>query len=167
MYYKDLTSLNVDNENNIDLRNPVRLIRAIEKLIARKKNFSTLPYFTNVEFVFIGLKSENNFLYQRSDQWVENIWNNGLLDEVKSLIEMGYLNTLQLNGIVYKTAVKYLLQNDPHTQFSKAQAVQILKYNMHSYIRRQLTYFKKNSDIIWFDISSGDYIKNIYNLIYG
>jgi tRNA A37 N6-isopentenylltransferase MiaA len=44
-------------------------------------------------------------------------------------------------------------------------ALQRIKFDLHGYIRRQQTYFNKNKDIAWFDISKENYPKNIYNFI--
>lgn len=162
--FKSITSLIPEGEMKIDLKNPVRLIRAIEKAVGTTKNLFPLPYFTDVTFKYIGLKSENSLLFARADVWVETMWKNGLVDEVKNLMQLGFENSPKLQGLVYKSVVQYL---NPQNTLAEEQVKQLIKYDIHAYIRRQLTYFKRNKAIIWFDIDSSDYIKNIYNLING
>lgn len=162
-----LTSLNKNEFNKIDNKNPARLIRSIEKVLGVTKNLNPLPYFTsadNVEFVYIGLTSENKYLFDRVDIWVESMWEKGLVMEVKKLIDLGFENSTKLKGLVYKSVLEFL---KPTNTLTEAQIKQLIKYDLHAYIRRQLTYFKRNKNIKWFDISTGDYIKNIYNLING
>ena len=143
---KKLTSLNLEVFKNIDQNNPVRLIRAIEKELNEKKS-PPLPYFEDVDFSYIGLTSSNENLYKRVDNWTEEIWNNGLIEETEKLIELGYKNSRPLQGLVYKTVIDYLGGN-----MAEKQAIQRIKFDLHSYIRRQKTYFDKNEDIKWFDI---------------
>ena len=63
-----------------------------------------------------------------------------------------------LRGLVYKTAVSFLNKEIPQDG-----AVQRIKFDIHAYIRRQQTWFKRNSDIKWFDVSVDSYGENVYN----
>lgn len=144
---KELTSLNLEVFKQIDQDNPVRLIRAIEKEQNEKKS-APLPYLQNVEFNFIGLSSSNENLYNRADNWAEEIWESGLIGETKKLIDLGYKNTRPLQGLVYKSVVDFL-----DGEIAEEQALQRVKFDLHSYIRRQKTYFNKNNEISWFDIT--------------
>jgi len=147
---------------HIDINNPVRLIRSIENSIGNKKNLNPLPYLEDVEFIYIGLIAPNSYLYERADLWVDTIWKNGLVNEVKNLLSLGFGNSLKLQGLVYKTVISFL-----SGEVDQPTAMQLIKYDIHAYIRRQLTYFKRNKSICWFDISTGDYIQNVYNLVNG
>jgi len=160
-------SLNIPNIDKVDLNNPVRIIRAIESYLGTRKNPIPLPYLTDVHFKYIGLRAENSYLYDRVDTWVETIWENGLVKEVNSLIKLGFENSPKLQGLVYKTVLEYLHSQDTEAPLLEDTVKQLIKYDLHAYIRRQLTYFKRNDNIEWFDISAGDYTKNIYNLING
>ena len=164
---KKLMSLNISDIKNLDIHNPMRIIRAIENHLGNKKNLNSLPYLTDVSFNFIGLKSTNDYLYKRADLWVDAVWKNGLLGEVNTLINMGFEHSPKLGGLVYKSVVDYIRSKDTKNQVSSEETVQLIKYDLHAYIRRQLTYLKRNNKIQWFDISTGDYIKNIYNLVNG
>lgn len=155
-----LRDLNKDSFENIDYKNKVRLIRAIEKELSGDVRNEMLPYLENAKFTYLGLTGERNFLYKRIDNWVDEIWSGGLIDEVKSLTEMGYGNSSKLKGIVYKEVFDYIGGN-----LAESEAVQKTKFGLHAYIRRQQTWFKKNNLVEWFDISKDDFKEIIYNRV--
>ncbi len=155
-----LKKMNKDVYDQIDQKNKVRLIRAIEKELSVDVREETLPYIKNAKFNYIGLTSARESLYKRTDDWVNEIWRGGLTEEVKSLVEMGYENSPKIKGIVYKEVFDYL-----EGVLTKPEAIQKTKFNLHSYIRRQQTWFKKNNLIEWFDISKDDFKEIIYNRV--
>ncbi len=155
-----LKKMSKDVYDQIDQKNKVRLIRAIEKESSADVRKETLPYIKNAKFNYIGLTSAREFLYNRTDDWVDEIWRGGLIEEIKSLIEMGYENSPKIKGIVYKEVFDYL-----EGVLTKPEAIQKTKFNLHSYIRRQQTWFKKNNLIEWFDISKDDFKEIIYNRV--
>lgn len=152
-----LTSLNLEVAKNIDKSNRVRLIRAIEKEKGEKNSIPSLPR-PAAPFIYIGLTGPRSFLYSRADKWVDEIWGGGLLPETTKLLEMNFGSTPPLRGLVYKTAVSFL-----NKEISEKDAVQRIKFDLHAYIRRQQTWFKKNPEINWFDISVDSFKENIYN----
>lgn len=154
-----LTSLNLEAYQKIDKNNPVRLIRAIEKEKGVKKNLTPLPR-SDDEFIYIGLTGAREFLYSKADKWVEAIWNNGLLTETEKLLSMNFGSFPPLRGLVYKTAVSFL-----NKEITEAEAVQRIKFDIHAYIRRQQTWFKRNPNISWFDVSVDSYGENVYTFI--
>lgn len=151
-----LAKLSIEEYSKIDKNNYVRLIRAIEKLENTEEN-DPLKY-SNKTFIKIGLTSSREYLYEKADFWAEFVWENGLIEETKYLFEK-YGNIKKLNGLVYKSAIGHL-----EKKLSKADAIQRTKYDLHSYIRRQQTYFKKMKDIIWIDISKDNYRQKVYNI---
>ena len=155
-----LKKMSKDVYDQIDQKNKVRLIRAIEKESSVDVREETLPYIKNAKFNYIGLTSARESLYKRTDDWVNEIWRGGLTEEVKSLVEMGYENSPKIKGIVYKEVFDYL-----EGVLTKPEAIQKTKFNLHSYIRRQQTWFKKNNLIEWFDISKDDFKEIIYNRV--
>ncbi|OGC75180.1 hypothetical protein A2547_02040, partial [candidate division WWE3 bacterium RIFOXYD2_FULL_43_10] len=152
-----LTSLNLEAFKKIDKNNPVRLIRAIEKEKGVKKNLTPLPRF-GAEFIYIGLTGPREFLYSKADKWVEAVWKNGLIPETEKLLSMNFGPFPPLRGLVYKTAVSFLNKEIPQDG-----AVQRIKFDIHAYIRRQQTWFKRNPNISWFDVSVDSYGENVYN----
>ena len=155
-----LTSLNLEALGKIDINNRVRLIRAIEKEIIGKNNATPLPYLKNAEFVYFGLTSDRKLLYAAADRWLDSVWAGGLLEEVSGLINKGFADTPQLKGLVYKSALDFIKNKS-----DEKEAVQRAKYDLHAYIRRQITWFKKNSEIEWFDITERNFSQIIYNKV--
>src|SRR3989338_3103833 len=111
-------------------------------------------------FKFIGLQSDRDFLYDKADGWVNWIWENGLIEEVKGLINNGYKETHQMKGLIYKDAVDFL---DGKTFVQ--EAIQRTKFDLHGYVRRQQTWFKKNDQIKWFDIKDKKLSENVQNFV--
>jgi tRNA dimethylallyltransferase len=153
----------IDNEvfESIDKLNKVRLVRALEKKLSANKDNDKkrLPYF-DFYSVYIGLTSSRNVIYERVDKWVEKIWDLGLLDEVMDLRKKSYGETHRVKGLIYGTAGEFL-----DGKLTKKNAIERTKFDVHSYVRRQQTWFKRNPDIEWFDISRDDFEEIIYNIV--
>lgn len=154
-----LKSLDPEAFGEIDQRNKVRLVRAIEKSLATGVNEDGLPYL-DVNFMWVGLTSSRELLYKRSDTWVEEIWDGGLVEEVRNLLNNGYGDSRKIKGLVYKTVIDYI-----DGKSSADDSVDRIKFDIHAYIRRQQTWFKKNKEIFWVDISKDDFKEIIYNKI--
>ncbi|OGC46422.1 hypothetical protein A2V49_02715, partial [candidate division WWE3 bacterium RBG_19FT_COMBO_34_6] len=154
-----LKKMNTDIFENIDHNNPVRLIRAIEKL-SNKPSKDILDYPKNISFKLTGLTSDRDLLYKRADSWVEDIWNKDFEDEVNFLLKSEYKRSDKLNGLIYKS-MKDFLDGKLAQDEAKARA----KFDIHAYIRRQQTYFKKIPNIKWFDIYEDNLEKKLYNMI--
>lgn len=171
-----LRKVNRELAERTDLNNRRRVIRALElsytssdpakpesQEATLNKRLSTRVYSefakgTNSKHLVIGLKSENEFLYQRADTWVEEILkNNALLEETAKLVEMGYKNTVPLQSFIYRTVLDYF-----DHQLDYEGMKQEIKFNMHAYIRRQLTWFKKSPpNIEWYNISDPKYMQKV------
>lgn len=142
--------------NKIDKNNRVRIIRAVEKSLqivpaddVLKRDLPSV----GIEDI-VGLTSDRSLLYKRADDWADEIWE-PLLEETSRLIEMGYADSIPLQGLVYKTVVEHRTGG-----LSKEDALQRIKFDLHAYIRRQLTWFRKNRDIQWIDISDRMALEN-------
>ena len=155
-----LKTISPEDYKKIDLNNKVRLIRALEKKMPSKTSSTPLPYLEDVGFVYIGLIGDRELLYERSDKWVDFIWKNGLIDEVEGLIKMGYANSHKMKGLVYKTTVSFI-----NKKITEKEAIERIKFDIHAYIRRQQTWFKRNKNIMWVDISKDGFEEIIYNII--
>jgi tRNA dimethylallyltransferase len=145
----------------VDKKNKVRVVRALE----RSMGLATSPVPScvkpPVEFISLGLTSSRDLLYARADTWTGEIWANGLIPEVRTLIDMGYSTTPQLQGLVYKTVLEYL-----EGVLTEANAIQRIRFDLHAYIRRQQTWFKKYaSNTIWFNILQDALYETVYNSI--
>lgn len=156
-----LTSLNLDVAGRIDTKNRARVVRALEIELRREKTRTSPPLrLMDVEYEFIGLNAPRSFLYQKADCWLEFVWENGLLSETSTLLSQGYRNTEPLSGLIYKSAVGLL-----DGKVSDGEARDEAKFDLHAYIRRQQTYFKRNKDIGWFDITGKNFAQEVADAV--
>jgi len=105
----------------------------------------------------ICLDMDRDKLYERINQRVDQMISQGLLEEVKNLLKMGYSEDLQpMKAIGYRHMVDYI--ND---RVSWEEAIETLKRDTRRYAKRQLTWFKKDKDIIWKHVDKTKEIKSI------
>lgn len=130
----------------VDLKNPQRIIRALEVIRGSRKPFSE---FLNQEktkrsfnILKIGLSRDRTDLYNRINIRIDNMVEAGLFEEAESLADFKDLGILQTVG--YQEVFKYL---DGDIMFN--EAVDLIKRNTRRYSKRQLTWFGKDPDIKW------------------
>ncbi len=130
-----------------DIQNPQRVVRALEVFEATGKPFSSFRQQEVVERPFeictIGLNMEREELYDRINRRVDQMMDNGLLEEVKSLLP--YRNKPALLTVGYAEIFDYL-----DSQCSLEEAVDRVKQNSRRYAKRQITWFKKYGNTRWF-----------------
>ncbi len=161
--------VNVDSEAaaKIHKNNVKRVIRALEVCHITGKKFSEMN--TDIRkpsekynCIIIGLEMDRDILYQRINKRVDIMVENGLIEEVKSLLDKGYdRNLVSLQGIGYKEIIDYL-----EGKTTKQDAINILKTNTRRFAKRQFTWFKADSNIKWFDLTNLDKIDKVINSIY-
>ena len=145
--YKEL--LKLDKDINIDKNNRRRLIRALN--YCKENNTSISNNKTNkllYDTIFIGLTTDREILYKKINQRVDNMIENGLLEEVKYYYDKNIKTKPLINGIGYKELYNYF-----DGLCSKEEAVEKIKQNSRHYAKRQYTFFNNQfSDIVWYDI---------------
>jgi tRNA dimethylallyltransferase len=143
-----LKDLDIDSYNSIAINNPHRVIRALEICIGSGKPYSSFlnkeKGKRNFKTITIGLKAEREIIYNRINQRVDLMIDDGLLDEVKGLESKKNLNAL--NTVGYKELFKYF-----KGEWTLEFAISEIKKNTRRFAKRQLTWFKKNNDVLWFD----------------
>lgn len=149
--------------NESDRANPRRLIRAIEIFYWRKNNSSKIDpqHFAVDSILLIGLKATNKILFERIDKRVEKRIKEGVLSEVKNLIDKkysSYLNSLSATGFESLSEFIYGKEN-------LTDAVRTWKSREKEYAKRQMVWFNKDKRIIWFDIAKKDYLGGIEDII--
>lgn len=152
-----------DRMNKSDINNPRRLIRAIEvaKRIENTQTQMTQITGRNFDSSFVGLKTSLGTLYQRIDRRVEERIKMGAEAEVRGLINHGYSWDLPaMSGMGYRQWKPYFEKEE-----NKETAIQKWKYDEHHYARRQLTWFKSDKRVSWFDISEGKWENKIEKLV--
>lgn len=131
----------------VDTSNPQRMIRALEVYRSSGIPFSAWRVnkksTRNFNVITIGLEMDRALLYDRINQRVDNMMNDGLLEEVQGLYEFRDLPALQTVG--YKELFDYI-----DKKHSIVDAVSKIKQNSRKYAKRQITWFKKNKQTTWF-----------------
>ncbi|WP_312138477.1 tRNA (adenosine(37)-N6)-dimethylallyltransferase MiaA [Sphingobacterium sp.] len=143
-----LRAIDPDNYEQMDHDNPQRVVRALEVYEATGKPIS---YYQknqrskrNFNIITVGLNTDRAVLYDRINRRVDLMMQEGLLDEVKSLIP--YRAKPALLTVGYAELFDYLDGN-----ISLAQAIDSIKQNSRRYAKRQITWFKKYGATTWFE----------------
>lgn len=145
--------------NEVDLKNPKRVIHALEVCLMAGKPYSSLRTNARKERPFhiikIGLTRKREELYERINQRVEQMMQEGLLEEARRFYPLRHLNSL--NTVGYKELFEYFDGN-----CTLGFAVEKIKQHSRNYARKQLTWFRKDKEIIeWIDLSEENCIDKI------
>lgn len=137
----------------VDIHNPHRVIRALEICIGTQKTYTSFLEQDKEERPFntitVGLEADRTKIYERINDRVDIMMAEGLLKEVKSLEP--YKNYNALNTVGYKELFNYL-----DDEWSLEFAISEIKKNTRRFAKRQLTWFKKNSDTLWFNYKTAE-----------
>lgn len=132
----------------VDIHNPQRIIRALEVCLSTGKTFSSFRNKQvkprNFNAILIGLNTDRDVLYHRINERVDLMIKNGLVDEVAGLAPYQNLNALKTVG--YSEIFKHL-----NGEWTLAHAIEKLKQNTRNFAKRQITWFKKNEGMVWFE----------------
>ncbi len=139
----------------VDLKNYKRVLHALEICYMTGKPYSSFLTQKDKDRPFniitVGLNREREELYNRINLRVEQMVEEGLIDEVKSVYEFKKLNSL--NTVGYKEVINYL-----DGEWSLDFAITKIKQNSRNYAKKQLTWFKRNQAITWFHPDEKDKI---------
>ncbi len=142
-----LSQLDPEYYETVDRSNPHRLIRAIEICVLTGMKYSELrkkeKKLRNFTSIKIGLDDDREKVYRRINERVDDMLKNGLLDEVKQFYPDRHLNALQTIG--YKELFEFI-----ENKTSLEEAIELIKRNTRRYAKRQLTWFRKDDEINWF-----------------
>lgn len=138
----------------IDLRNPRRVLRALEIVLITGQPKVALegaeppPY----RMLQVALTRERGVLHQRIDARVEQMVAEGLVDETKRLLAAGYAPTLPaMTSLGYREIIAYLAG-----AMTLDQAVERIQIETHRFVRHQMTWFRKLPGLHWFDMDAAD-----------
>jgi len=150
MLYEKLCQVDKESARFIHPNNQKRVIRALEyyhqtgQSIARHNELQRQkesPY----RFAYFVLNRERAELYRRIDQRVEQMIEQGLVEEVRGLLKRGYSrNLVSMQGLGYKEIAAYL-----EGELSLTQAVEIIKRDTRHFAKRQITWFKREKEVNW------------------
>lgn len=143
-----------------------RIVRAMEiycltgkPMSQHKQNLKNadIPY----DLIMIGLYMERSKLYEKINMRVDHMIEQGLIEEVKSLQNMGYGKDLvSMQGLGYKEIIAYLEE-----EHSLEEAIDILKRDTRRFAKRQLTWFRKDKRIHWVNIEDFNWEHNLYEYL--
>lgn len=148
-----LRQVDPEAADRIHFNNVKRVIRALEvyyengnRIHDFKNTFVENPEY---DYVLIGLIRDRQQLYDRINQRVDLLIENGLIDEVNHLMSLGLdEHNVSMKGLGYKEIIGYLKGT-----YTLEEAIEILKRDTRRYAKRQLTWFRRYEKIKWFDIN--------------
>ena len=143
----ELRLLDPEYYRTVDLKNPKRVIHALEICHMTGRTYTSYRTQTCKERPFrivkIGLRREREELYERINRRVEIMMEQGLLEEVRNVLPYRHLNSL--NTVGYKELFMYL-----DGEWTLDFAIEKIKQNSRIYSRKQMTWFKRDTEIHWF-----------------
>ena len=156
--HEKLKEIDPVSYKTIHANNTKRVIRALEyyrmtgqpiSAHNEQEHQKVSPY----NFAYFVLTDDRKHLYDRIDYRVDLMMKKGLVDEVKNLYDMGYhKDMVSMQGLGYKELLSYL-----DGECSLEEAVYIIKRETRHFAKRQLTWFRRERDVIWLDKSTYQY----------
>lgn len=153
-----LTQRDPESAEKIHPNNIKRVIRALEyyeltgekiSLHNEREGEKVSPYNT----AYFVLNDHRERLYERIDRRVDQMLDEGLVEEVRRLEQMGYTRDMvSMQGLGYKEILAYL-----EGEYSLEEAVYVLKRDTRHFAKRQLTWFRREKDVIWVNKPDFDY----------
>ncbi len=145
-----LREIDSESADAIHANNVKRVIRAIEyyrlngeKISSHneKERVKESPY----DYLYFVINNDREILYQRIEERIDKMLQDGLVEEVKKLRAMGCTRDMvSMKGLGYKEILSYL-----EGEISYEEAVYILKRDTRHFAKRQITWFKREKDVIW------------------
>lgn len=148
----ELRKLDPISADKINVNDTKRVIRAIEiheitgkPMSEHNNNFRKLN--EEYDLIMIGLNMDRKTLYDRINKRVDLMIEEGLIDEVQNLLSSGYdKNLISMQAIGYKEIIMYL-----EDEISLDRAIELIKQGSRNYAKRQLTWFRREDRIKWFN----------------
>lgn len=149
---EELKQVDLSYYEQVDLHNHRRVLRALEVYHATGKPYSSFRSRQSgqekhpFQVLKLGLNREREELYQRINSRVDQMIREGLFEEAKSLYAFRHQNALQTVG--YQEVFPYL-----EGAYDEQEAIRLIKRNTRRFAKRQLTWFRKDTEIQWFELS--------------
>lgn len=146
-----LKNLAPEKAKEIDLKNPVRVIRAIE--IALSDNVKTKSE-SEYDYKIFALNRNREVLYNKINERVEEMFSQGLEDEVKTLFNKYGEGVQPFKAIGYKEFIPFF-----KGEYTLEKVKELIKQHSRNYAKRQLTFIRGMKDCIWIDVENYDFAK--------
>ncbi len=164
--YRWLLMLDPDSANRIDPQNKRRIVRALEVTIVTGHPMSKLQQKVSpgYDLKVIGLTCDREVLYQRIDERVSEMMDEGFLMEVERLRRSGYGRELPaLSGLGYRQLLAYL-----DGEYTLDEAIERIMFETHRFARQQYNWFRiDNHEIDWFDVKESSWQEKIHDEVRG
>ena len=148
-----LSELDPAAAERIHPNNTKKLVRAVESAMSGERvlDFSKdLERTKDYDIILIGLERDRAELYERIDKRVDILMEQGLADEVRRLMDMGLTSSdISMKGIGYKELIDHF-----NGEYDLEEAVRLIKRNTRHYAKRQMTWFRRYKDAVWFNLST-------------
>ena len=159
--YNELKKVDPISADKMLPQNWKRVIRALEVFYLTGKpiwqHHSSQNKNSKFSFYQIGLNWDREVLYTRIEERIDKMIEDGLVDEVNSILNDGYDKNLNsLNTVGYKEIISYL-----EKEITLIRAIELFKRNTRRYAKRQLTWFRADERIKWFNVSSQNDIDDL------
>ncbi|ATA59633.1 tRNA (adenosine(37)-N6)-dimethylallyltransferase MiaA [Geobacillus stearothermophilus] len=150
--HRQLEAVDPESAARIHPRNVRRVIRALEVYHSTGKPFSEWQRGQQKQLLYeaaiIGLTAERSVLYRRINERVDQMIAEGLVDEARALYDRGFRDCQAVQAIGYKELYDYF-----DGRVSLEEAIEQLKQNSRRYAKRQLTWFRNQMPVEWFDMT--------------
>ncbi len=164
--HEQLVKVDPISGEKISVNDKKRIMRALEiydttgkTMSEHNKNFRVMNEDYNL--VYIALNMDRKDLYEKINNRVDIMFQNGLVEEVKDILEMGYNKDLiALKAIGYKEIIMYL-----ENEITLEEASEMIKKGSRNYAKRQLTWFRRDNRIKWINVDEYDNNIDIGNII--
>jgi tRNA dimethylallyltransferase len=159
--YQELKKVDPESASGMLPQNWKRVMRALEVFYTTgesiRKFYELQKREVNLDFRIYGLNWERRKLYSNIESRVDEMLDNGLIEEIKYILNKGYNRSLNsLNTVGYKEIISYL-----DGEISLERGVELIKRNTRRYAKRQMTWFRKVEGIKWVNVSSFDDLEQI------
>ena len=149
--WKKLNSIDPKTAKRLSINDKKRVIRALEVYEATGKPISKLqkksPIKDKYNLILIGLNMEREKLYEDINHRVENLLERGLVEEVGSLVKSGYNKTLpSMQALGYKEVIDHI-----EGKADLPETVELIKKRTRNFARRQMTWFRRFKNVVWFE----------------
>lgn len=162
--YQQLLSIDPETAGQIHPNNERRVIRALEVYYSTGMTMTELKTKQEKQLLYdvalVGLTMDREKLYKRINDRVDQMIENGLLEEAKAFYNQGLKDVQSTQAIGYKELFAYF-----DGEISLEKAIDDLKKNTRHFAKRQLTWFRNKMDVQWFDVTNEhEYEKNLQKI---
>lgn len=154
--------IKLDKDIDVDRCNRRRIIRALNYYLENGTSINENDDGNELLYkdtIFIGLTTSRDKLYDLINKRVDNMINEGLINEVKYFYDNNLIERPLLTGIGYKEVISYFKGD-----ISYEEMVELIKKNSRHYAKRQYTFMNNKMDIKWFEVCFSDFNKTVFEI---